>query len=145
MNLFQRLFFLWRKRTSESEIPCAPLRSFFEYRERAPEVLRYLRRARGIARRDLELIVIDNEEEPAWQVSHVIERLLPEVKLLTIVSERQEYFSELAQDAFEEYGLLVAQTDTRGGKPVGNLVLNLGEWEKQLDILSGEGYNNISN
>ncbi|MCD8097275.1 MAG: hypothetical protein LUE31_04395 [Lachnospiraceae bacterium] len=88
MNLFQRLFFLWRKQTPESETPCDPPRSFFEYRERAPEVLRYLRRARGIARRDLELIVIDNEEEPAWQVGHVIERLLSEVKLLTIVSER---------------------------------------------------------
>ncbi|MCD8195872.1 MAG: hypothetical protein LUE24_01645 [Lachnospiraceae bacterium] len=145
MNFFRRLFVLWKKEEPESEKACDPPRTFFEYREKAPEVLCYLRRERKIARRDLELVMIDNEEEPAWQVVHVAEHLLPEVKLLTIVTGRQEYFSELEQEAFEEYGLLVITADAHAGKPAGNLVLDLNDWEKQLDILSGEGYNNISN
>ncbi|MCC8163291.1 MAG: hypothetical protein LIO86_09070 [Lachnospiraceae bacterium] len=145
MNFFRSLFFLWKKEAPESGKADDSPRTFFDYRERAPEVLRYLRRERKIARRDLELIMIDNEEEPAWQVAHVAERLLPEVKLLTIVTGRQEYFSELEQEAFEEYGLLVIIADVRGGKPSGNLTLDLRDWEKQLDILPGEGYNNISN
>ncbi|MCD8248767.1 MAG: hypothetical protein LUC60_02745 [Lachnospiraceae bacterium] len=135
MNFFRRLFFLWKKEEPESGKADDLRRTFFEYREKAPEVLCYLRRERKIARRDLELIVIDNEEEPAWQVCHVLQRLLPEMKLLTIVTGRQEYFSRLARDAFEEYGLLVAMTAGYGEKPAGNLVLDLRDWEKQLTML----------
>ncbi|MCD8363610.1 MAG: hypothetical protein LUC98_11765 [Lachnospiraceae bacterium] len=145
MKLFRKLCSLWRKEAPEAQIQTERVRLFREYREAAPEILRYLRREKGIARRDLELIVIDYEEEPAWQIRQLIERLLPEVRMLTIVSGRQTYFHELAQEAFGEYGLLVVVTDSCDAKPAGNLILDLGDWEKQLDILPGEGYNNISN
>lgn len=142
-----RRLWLFFKRGEEkgTEIPTEePKRSFFSYIGRTPQIVTYFRREKGIARRDLELVLIDNEEQPAYQILEITELLAADLKLLYIVTERPEVFEEFADEAMEEQGLLVVVLENiENDRIPGNLVLDTCDWEKHLDIISALSYNTI--
>ena len=111
-------------------------KSFFLYMSQAPEVLTYLRREAGIPLRNLELVVVDNPSEPAWQVERILELLVPKLNLLYVLTDRPEYFRELSEEVFEEQGLLMTVTDSQEIRRAGNLILDFCDWEMHLDIIS---------
>ena len=111
-------------------------KSFFLYMSQTPEVLTYLRREAGIPLRNLELVVVDNPSEPAWQVERILELLVPKLNLLYVLTDRPEYFRELSEEVFEEQGLLMTITDSQEIRTAGNLILDLCDWEMHLDIIS---------
>ncbi len=109
---------------------------FFPIYESDPEVLTYLRREAGIPLRNLELVVVDNPSEPAWQVERILELLVPKLNLLYVLTDRPEYFRELSEEVFEEQGLLMTVTDSQEIRRAGNLIMDLCDWEMHLDIIS---------
>ena len=111
-------------------------KSFFLYMKRVPEVLTYLRRMSGIPLQNLELVVVDNEEKPAWQVERILELLVPGLNLLYLLTDRPECFQELSEAVFEEQGLLMTVTNQQEIRNAGNLILDLCDWEMHLDIIS---------
>lgn len=111
-------------------------KSFFLYMSQTPEVLTYLRREAGIPLRNLELVVVDNPSEPAWQVERILELLVPKLNLLYVLTDRPEYFRELSEEVFEEQGLLMTITDSQEIRTAGNLIMDLCDWEMHLDIIS---------
>ena len=111
-------------------------KSFFLYMSQTPEVLTYLRREAGIPLRNLELVVVDNPSEPAWQVERILELLVPKLNLLYVLTDRPEYFRELSEEVFEEQGLLMTVTDSQEIRRAGNLIMYLCDWEMHLDIIS---------
>ena len=111
-------------------------KSFFLYMSQTPEVLTYLRREAGIPLRNLELVVVDNPSEPAWQVERILELLVPKLNLLYVLTDRPEYFRELSEEVFEEQGLLMTVTDSQEIRRAGNLIMDLCDWEMHLDIIS---------
>lgn len=145
MGFLQRLLSRWKKKEAAEEIPQQEERkSFFLYIVMIPQIVTYFRRERQIARRNLELVLIDNKERPAYQIQQIAELLMSDLKLLYIVTERTEAFEELTEKAMEEYGLLlVIMEKTEGDVMPGNLVLNLNDWEKHLDIMNTVGYNTL--
>lgn len=141
-----KLCFIWRKK---EEITTPVLekeekkKSFFLYIEQVEQVLTWYRRTAKIARKDLELFLIDNEEEAAWQILKIIQMILPEVKMLYLKTSRPEFFLELAEQLFEEQGFLFILLDIDENVSYGNLVLDLRDWEKHLDIISEVSYNTL--
>lgn len=139
MNWWRRLW-EWlkhqKKEDSVLEKKEKEQKSFFLYMSRVPEVLTYLRRMSGIPLRNLELVVVDNPTEPAWQVERILELLVPELNLLYVLTDRPEYFRELSEEVFDEQGLLMTLTNRQEIRAAGNLVLDLGDWEMHLDIIS---------
>lgn len=111
-------------------------KSFSLYMSQTPEVLTYLRREAGIPLRNLELVVVDNPSEPAWQVERILELLVPKLNLLYVLTDRPEYFRELSEEVFEEQGLLMTVTDSQEIRRAGNLIMDLCDWEMHLDIIS---------
>ena len=111
-------------------------KSVFLYMSQTPEVLTYLRREAGIPLRNLELVVVDNPSEPAWQVERILELLVPKLNLLYVLTDRPEYFRELSEEVFEEQGLLMTVTDSQEIRRAGNLIMDLCDWEMHLDIIS---------
>ena len=111
-------------------------KSFFLYMSQTPEVLTYLRREAGIPLRNLELVVVDNPSEPAWQVERILELLVPKLNLLYVLTDRPEYFRELSEEVFEEQGLLMTVTNSQEIRRAGNLIMDLCDWEMHLDIIS---------
>ena len=93
----------FRSRKQQEKVVETPKaeKSFFLYMRRVPEVLTRMRREQGIPLKDLELILIDNEEEPAWQVQAVLEKLVPGLNVLYLVTDRKEQFEELAEELFD--------------------------------------------
>ena len=139
MNWWRRLW-EWlkhqKKEDSVLEKKEKEQKSFFLYMSRVPEVLTYLRRMSGIPLRNLELVVVDNPTEPAWQVERILELLVPELNLLYVLTDRPEYFRELSEEVFDEQGLLMTLTNRQEIRAAGNLVLDLCDWEMHLDIIS---------
>ncbi|MFQ7012630.1 MAG: hypothetical protein ACLRTA_08935 [Clostridia bacterium] len=76
-------------------------KSFFLYMRMAPEILTRMRRERGIPLKELELVLIDNENEPVWQVQAILETLVPGLNMLYLVTEREEQFEEQAEELFD--------------------------------------------
>ena len=128
----------FRSRKQQEKVVETPKaeKSFFLYMRRVPEVLTRMRREQGIPLKDLELILIDNEEEPAWQVQAVLEKLVPGLNVLYLVTDRKEEFEELAEELFDSQGLIMAMTDPEAEPPEGNLILDLHDWKMHLDIIS---------
>ena len=62
----------------------------------ASEILTRMRRERGIPLKELELVLIDNENEPVWQVQAILETLVPGLNMLYLVTEREQQFEEQA-------------------------------------------------
>lgn len=144
MGFFRRLCSWFRKKrkvqTQETE---RERRSFFLYIMKTPEIVTYLRRERGIAGRKLELTLIDDEDRPAYQIAQIAELLMKDLNFFYLLTERAEAFEELAEEAMEEYGLLLVLLPKEGGQLPGNLVLDVREWEKHLDIISAVSYNTL--
>lgn len=145
MEFFRRLFSLWKKKEHTEEMPGREERhSFFLYIIRTPEILTYFRREKGISRRNLELVLVDDPEHPAWQIVQIAELLMTDLNLLYIVTERPDMFEELAEQAMAERGLLIVIISDAGEAPApGNLVFDIRDWERHLDIISSVSYNTV--
>lgn len=145
MGFFRRLIARFRKKeevqTSKEE---EKRRSFFLYIVKTPEIVTYLRREKGIARRKLELTLIDDEDRPAYQIAQIAELLMKDLNFFYLVTEREEAFEELAEEAMEEYGLLMVILPKGEESVPGNVRLDVREWEKHLDIVTTVGYNTLT-
>ena len=132
-----------KKEIQEREDGEEQRRSFFLYIRKTPEIVTYLRREKGIACKKLELTLIDDEDRPAYQIAQIAEYLMPDLNLFYIATGRPDAFEDLAEEAMEEYGLLLTLLTDAGGQLPGNLVLDTNEWEKHLDIMSSLRYNTM--
>ena len=145
MGFFRRLIARFRKKeevhTSKEE---EKRRSFFLYIMKTPEIVTYFRREKGIARRKLELTLIDDEDRPAYQIAQIAELLMKDLNFFYLVTEREEAFEELAEEAMEEYGLLMVILPKGEEAVPGNVMLDVREWEKHLDIVTTVGYNTLT-
>ena len=145
MGFFRRLIARFRKKeevqTSKEE---EKRRSFFLYIVETPKILTYFRREKGIARRKLELTLIDDEDRPAYQIAQIAELLMKDLNFFYLVTEREEAFEELAEEAMEEYGLLMVILPKGEEAVPGNVMLDVREWEKHLDIVTTVGYNTLT-
>lgn len=142
MGFWKKLLFFWKKETQPEEKPVQVERNFFSYIPYVPKILTYYRREKGIPKKALELLLIDNEEQPAWKVQQAAELLLPDLNFLYFATGRGEAFEELEELALEEYGLLIVLLPEIGLEmPPGNLTLDLNDWERHLDIISALSYN----
>lgn len=144
MGLFYR-FFTWLRKKEEVQVPEEEeeRRSFFLYIMKTPKIVTYLRREKGIARRNLELTLVDDEDRPAYQIAQIAELLMKDLNFFYLLTEREEAFEELVEEAMEEHGLLMVLRSREEGEIPGNLILDVGEWEKQLDIVSAVEYNTL--
>lgn len=145
MGFFRRLIARFRKKeeiqTSKEE---EKRRSFFLYIVKTPEIVTYFRREKGIARRKLELTLIDDEDRPAYQIAQIAELLMKDLNFFYLVTEREEAFEELVEEAMEEYGLLMVILPKGEEAVPGNVMLDVREWEKHLDIVTTVGYNTLT-
>ncbi len=119
-------------------------RSFSMYMGMTPRIVTYFRREKGIARKDMELVLIDDEDRPAYQIAQIAEYLMKDLNIFYLVTDREDAFEELAEEAMEEYGLLLVLLPKGGEAGLGNLVLDVREWEKHLDIISAVSYNTLT-
>lgn len=146
VGLLHRFLTWLRKKEAVAEpISEETRKSFFLYIVKTPEILTYLRREKGIARRNLELTLIDDENRPAYQIAQIAELLMKDLNFFYLVTERENAFEDLIEEAMEEHGLLMvilAKEEDR--KSPGNLTLDVREWEKQLDIISAVSYNTLT-
>ena len=139
MNWWRRLWKWLKHQRKEDSVPEKKekeQKSFFLYMRMAPEILTRMRREREIPLKKLELVLIDNENEPVWQVQAILETLVPGLNMLYLVTEREEQFEEQAEELFDSQGLIVAMTKPGTENPSGNLILDLHDWEMHLDIIS---------
>ena len=139
MNWWRRLWKWLKHQRKEDSVPEKKekeQKSFFLYMRMAPEILTRMRREREIPLKKLELVLIDNENEPVWQVQAILETLVPGLNMLYLVTEREEQFEEQAEELFDSQGLIVAMTKPGTENPSGNLILDLCDWEMHLDIIS---------
>lgn len=143
MRFWHKWPFFRKKKNVEEEQVQAEKKSFYLYIVRVPEIVTYLRREKGIPRRKLELTLVDNGEQPSWKILQIVELLIPDLNLLYVITERPEAFEEAAGKALAERGLLVVFLPAdRAEDPPGNLVLDLNDWEKHLDIIPAVRYYN---
>lgn len=144
MGLLGRLFARFRRKEQVQETEKKEERkSFSSYMRESPKILAYFRRERGISKRELELVLVDNEDRPAYQIAQIAEYLMPDLNLFYIATGRPDAFEDLAEEAMEEYGLLLTLLTDADGQLPGNLVLDTNEWEKHLDIMSSLSYNTM--
>jgi len=145
MGFLQRIKVFFQKEKKKEPPVRIEEKVFSDYISQAVRVLTYFRRKEGIPKKNLELTVIDTEEQPAWKVEQVLEELVPEVRLLYFLTDREEYFEGMQEEVFEATGLLmVFYSLDRGAAFPGNLVLDLRDWENQLDIVKMVGYNTMA-
>jgi hypothetical protein len=145
MGFWKRLLHFRKRKIPEfsKEEPMEE-KSFFLYIRHFPEVLAYFRRAKGISKKKLELVLIDKEEEAAWKILKIIEGLLGDLNLLYLVTSRPEAYEELADEVFAERGMLLICLEKTDEKNLpGNLILDLNEWENHLDIVPVLRYNTL--
>ncbi len=144
MGLFQKLLARFRRK---EEIPCSTAqeerKSFLLYITKTPEIVTYLRRESGISRKELELALVDDENRPAYQVIRIAELLMKDLNFFYLLTEREDAFEELVEEAMEEHGLLMVVLQKGEGQIPGNLLLDINEWEKHLDIISAVSYNTL--
>lgn len=146
MGFFRRLIQYFKKEEPVEEVlEEKPVKSFFLYISEVPKVLTYLRREKGIAKKYLELVLVDNEEQPAYQVVEIVETLIKDLNFLYLVTERPDYFEEIIEEALEEYGLLVVVFNKIPDPTPGNLTLDTHDWENHLDIITPISYNTMIN
>ncbi len=144
MIFFRRLirWFGKKKRVSEPGVS-EEARNFFLYMGKTPEIVTYFRREKGIAGKDMELVLIDDEDRPAWQIAQIAEYLMKDLNIFYLGTDREDAFEELTEEAMEEYGLLLVLLPKKESAGSGNLVLDVREWEKHLDIISAVSYNTL--
>lgn len=71
-------------------------------------------------RKDWHLAILDDGTE---QTDAIIERVSEDFNHMTVITEREEYFSDLAEDIYDETGLLIHFTDQIPRKA--NIVLDM--------------------
>ena len=146
LKFFQRFLRHFQKEEAIEDIQEeAPKKSFFLYITMVPKILTYFRRERGIAKKYLELVLIDNEEQPAYQVVEIVESLMEDLNFLYLVTGRADYFEDAIEEALEEYGLLVVVLPEVKEPMPGNLILDTRDWENHLDIITPISYNTMIN
>lgn len=136
MSFLKKIISLIKKEKKTEELPVQETpKSFFLYIVRVPEILTYMRREKGISKRKLELVIVDNEEQSAWKIAQIVQLLLPDLNVLYLVTGREEAYQDLLEEAYAEQGLLIVLLDELPvqNRP-GNLILDLNDWEKHLDI-----------
>lgn len=136
MSFLKKIISLIKKEKKTEELPAQETpKSFFLYIVRVPEILTYMRREKGISKRKLELVIVDNEEQSAWKIAQIVQLLLPDLNVLYLVTGREEAYQDLLEEAYAEQGLLIVLLDELPvqNRP-GNLILDLNDWEKHLDI-----------
>lgn len=136
MRFFDWFISKWKKKEIPEKEEKREEKNFYQYILSVNKILTYYRRDAGISRKKLELVVIDEPEQPAWQVHQILEQLIPELNLLYLVTERQEAYIDLAEEVLEERGLLMTLIPQMEEENLpGNLILDLREWRSQLDII----------
>lgn len=90
------------------------------------------------------MTLIDDEDRPAYQIAQIAELLMKDLNFFYLVTEREEAFEELAEEAMEEYGLLMVILPKGEEAVPGNVMLDVREWEKHLDIVTTVGYNTLT-
>lgn len=142
MGLFGWLLSKWRKPKQDASERKQEEKSFYQYIMCITKVLTYFRRDAGISRKNLELVVVDEPEQPAWQIHQILEQLIPELNLLYLITDRPEAYEELVEEALEDRGLILTlMSDRDMEKMPGNLVLDLRDWQMHLDIINQPRYN----
>ncbi len=145
MGFFRKLLALFGKKEAVPKTETnEEKKSFFLYIVKTPEIVTYFRREKGISRKDLELVLIDDGERPAYQVAQIAELLMKDLNVFYLLTDREEAFLELSEEAMEEYGLLLVLLPKETSRPPGNVVLDVEQWEKQLDIVSAVSYNTLT-
>ena len=145
MRFFQKIFTWFRKKEVLQEPQAAEeRRSFSMYMGMAPRIVTYFRREKGISRKDMELDLVDDEDRPAYQIAQIAEYLMKDLNIFYLVTDREDAFEDLAEEAMEEYGLLLVLLPKGKEAGSGNLVLDVREWEKHLDIISAVSYNTLT-
>ena len=145
MRFFQKIFTWFRKKEVLQEPQAAEeRRSFSMYMGMAPRIVTYFRREKGISRKDMELVLVDDEDRPAYQIAQIAEYLMKDLNIFYLVTDREDAFEDLAEEAMEEYGLLLVLLPKGKEAGSGNLVLDVREWEKHLDIISAVSYNTLT-
>ena len=142
--VWRKIFWFLKKKEEVPQDEPVEEKTFSQYIQYVPQILTWFRREKGIPRKDLKLTVIDDEEQPAWKISQVLEILITDLNLLYLITEREEVFEELADEAYEEYGLLILIREKKEEETPGNLVLDLRDWEKHLDIIYEVSYNTLT-
>ena len=145
MRFFQKIFSWFRKKERRSEPETAEeRRTFSMYMRETPRIVTYFRREKGISRKDMELVLIDDEDRPAYQIAQIAEYLMKDLNIFYLVTDREDAFEELAEEAMEERGLLIVVFEEAPGERMpGNLALDIREWEKHLDIINTVSYNTM--
>ena len=69
---------------------------------------------------------------------------MKDLNIFYLVTDREDAFEELAEEAMEEYGLILVLLPKKESAGSGNLVLDVREWEKHLDIISAVSYNTLT-
>lgn len=145
MRFFRKIFSWFKKKeTLPAPEASGERRTFSMYMKETPRIVTYFRREKGISRKDMELVLIDDEDRPAYQIAQIAEYLMKDLNIFYLVTEREDVFEELAEEAMEEYGLLLVFLSGEGRTAPGNLVLDVREWEKHLDIISAVSYNTLT-
>lgn len=144
MRFFQKIFSWFRKKERPPEpVAAEERRAFSMYMRETPKIVTYFRREKGIARKDMELVLVDDEDRPAYQIAQIAEYLMKDLNIFYLATNREDAFEDLAEEAMEEYGLLLVFLP-EGRTGAGNLVLDVREWEKHLDIISAVSYNTLT-
>lgn len=146
MGFFRRfLLYLKKEELVEEQKEEVQEKSFFLYITQVSKILTYFRRERGISKKELELVLIDNQDQPAYQVVEIVESLIEDLNFLYLVTKRPDYFEDIIEEALEEYGLLVVVFTEFPDPMPGNLILDTRDWENHLDIITPISYNTVIN
>lgn len=146
MGFFRRLLLYFKKEElAEERKEEVQEKSFFLYIAQVSKILTYFRRERGISKKELELVLIDNPDQPAYQVVEIVESLIEDLNFLYLVTKRPDYFENIIEEALEEYGLLVVVFTEFPDTMPGNLTLDTRDWENHLDIITPISYNTVIN
>lgn len=145
-GFFHKLLLYFKKEElAEEQKEEVQEKSFFLYITQVSKILTYFRRERGISKKELELVLIDNQDQPAYQVVEIVESLIEDLNFLYLVTKRPDYFEDIIEEALEEYGLLVVVFTEFPDPMPGNLTLDTRDWENHLDIITPISYNTVIN
>lgn len=115
------LEFIWNyyERESEKRIP------FYLPYIYLKECFDYLRRYAGIPKKQINMILIDDDDA---RTDYFLTNFLEDLNYLTIVTDRMKYFESLQERAFQELGLLIDLVHSWEEKNLqGNLVWDFSE------------------
>ncbi len=128
----KRYEYLWNyyKRESEGRVPFYVPYIYME------ECFRYLRKYGQLSKGQIGMVLIDDGD---YRIDYFLNCFLEDFNYLTIVTQRQEYFENLQERAFQELGLLVELVYPWEEKILsGNLVWDFTEHMQKADCYPKE-------